>query len=318
MLTNSLNTSLHGLRQSPPRLKQTISKATTPDSPDYRAATRITEEDDKFRNTLKAFTGLALAATPYMVTTQAAAAEQAIVQETDTSFVDSLENLGEKAGDLKDKIDPSNYFEDYEKKVGDYTLRFRPLDLDLKPRWKSGPALRFRGEALETSLSKDIDLEDGWSMRQGVSARLRGEVSTYKEAEVDLEAGVFREYRGPVGEDFEAKIRGNLGVRHRFVGENEGLRAGISLRQELEGGNYEVFGQDFSIYAEGNQSVYYNVDTGETDAGYKFYVGPKKDFKLNVFGHEGTLTVTVGPEISGSTNGEAFDPGIGSKARLRF
>ena len=316
MLTNSLNKSLHGLRQSPPRLKQTISEAKTPDSPDYRAATRITEDDDKFRNTLKAITGLALATTPYLVTTQAAAAEQAIVQETDMNLVDSLEDFGEKASDLKDKIDPSNYFDDYEKKLGDYTLRFRPLDL--KPRWKSGPALRFRGEALETSISKDVEMEDGWSMRQGVSARLRGEVSTYNEPEVDLEAGLFREYRGPVGEDFEAKLRGNLGVRQRFVGEDEGLRAGISLRQELEGGNYEVFGHDFSIYAEGNQSVYYNMNTGETDAGYKFYVGPKKDFKLNVFGHEGTLTVTVGPEISGSTNGEAFDPGVGSKARLRF
>lgn len=327
MVHNSLQNKITK-RMSPPSLAPNEPRAQTQESnEDLRAATRLTESDNTLKNTLKAFASLALIAAPQMANAaEAVAAETEMVLETEnvvaqeeSGVVDKLEDFGDRAGDFVDKWSPENYFDDYETKIGDYDLRFRPLDLDLRPKWKDGgPGLQFKGEAFETTISKSVEMENDWTMRQGVSARLRGEVSTYDEPEVDLEAGVFREYSGPVGKDFQARIRGNFGIRQRFVGEDEGLRAGFSFRQDIEGGNYEFMGHDYQLYAEGRQGIFYNADTGKTEASYKFMVGPKKDFKIKLLGREGTLSLTVGPQIKGSTNGDSFDPGISSKARIRF
>ena len=182
----------------------------------------------------------------------------------------------------------------------------------------AAPALRFRGDIMETRLSKTRELESGWSMTQGANAKITGEVSTYDDAELDFQAGLFRDYRGPVGENFQARLRNEVGLRHRFAGEDEGLRVGVSFRQELEGGRYEVFGHDFSLYAEGRQSAYQNLDNGRTELSYKFMAGPKKDFDFKLLGQDVNLSVTVGPEVKGSNHGESFDWGVGSKFRLRL
>lgn len=289
---------------------------------------RTRDKENKLGKTLKAMATLALTLGPQAVH---AAEAQVLEVETVTQLdatdlqssaeadsTSSLDSIKDKAERLKDRLDPGNYFEDYETQVGDYNLRVRPMDIDLRPKWKSGPALELKGEFLETSLDKSTELSGGWTRRQGINARVRGEISTYDDSELDLEAGAFREYRGKLGEDYDARFSGQIGFRQRFVGEHEGFRAGVNFRQEIEGGDHEFMGHDYALYAEGRQSVYYNFDSGETEMGYRFMAGPKKDFDVKLLGKKGTLTVTVGPEVKGSTNSDSFDVGLRSKVRLRF
>lgn len=315
MFSSSLTPAL--TRISPPSLaKSNVLKAI--ETPlDLRAA-NDNAPDDSLVKTLKAMASLALALAPQVAqaaTAESTSVEKALSQESPSK----LERLKDSVEEFKDSLDPHGYLSEKTGKVGDYDLSFKPLDLDLRPRLKSGkPALKLRGELLETSLSKSQDLDGDWTLRQGFNARLRGEATSYDEPTLDLEAGVFREYRGPVGDDFQASFRSEAGLRHRFMGEDEGLRAGVSFRQELEGGSYQAFGTDFRLYAEGRQSAYHNFDSGETELGYQFMAGPKKSFDLSVFGRKATISVTVGPEIKGSSQGKSFELGVESKVRARF
>jgi hypothetical protein len=325
MQSSSLNS--HFRKTSPPSLKP---KRITPQvkSVDTRAAEEETQ-DSKFRQTLKAMASLALVLAPQALEAAEAApstllttVENPEVAEEPT-LLDTLEakvdTLKETAESFQESLDPHGYLEEKQFQVGEYDLRLNPMDLDLRPRLKSGsPALKFKGEILETTLSKSDDIGGGWVRMQGAAAKLRGEVSTYSEPIIDLQGGLYREYSGPVGENYEAKLQAEVGVRHRFMGEDVGLRAGVSFRQELEGGNHQLFGHDYQLYAEGRQSAYRNLTTGESDLSYSFMVGPKKDFDVSLFGKKGTVTVTVGPEIKGSSQGEAFDVGIETKVRTRF
>lgn len=314
MLSRSLPQAL--TRISPPSLAKSSALKTIDAPLDLRAA-NDNAPDDALRKTLKAMASLALVLAPQVsqAATTEVAVDRAIIQESSSR----LDRLKENVEEFKDSLDPHGYLSEKTGKVGDYDLSFKPMDFDLKPRLKSGkPALKFRGELMETSLSKSQDLEGDWTLRQGFNARLRAEATTYDETSLDLETGVFREYRGPLGEDFQVTFRSEAGLRHRFMGENEGLRAGVSFRQELEGGSYQAFGADFKLYAEGRQSAYHNFDSGETELSYQFMAGPRKNFDLSVFGRKATISVTIGPELKGSTDGKAFELGVESKVRARF
>lgn len=319
MLTKSLSSAASLARKSPPNLKPSLPpEVATP--VDCRAA-REPAADQSLRKTLLAMASLAASLAPQLAHAVEPPEVAQSLQETTTleSLKQGVESLKESAGRVASALDPNGYLKERESKVGDYDFRFKPMDMDLKPRLKSGkPGLRFRGELLETSLSKTETLPGGWSSTQGVNARLWGEATTYSTPNVDLEMGVFREYRGTVAQDFQAKFRAEAGVRQRFLGEDEGLKAGINFRQEIEGGRYQAFGTTFSLYVEGRQSAYKNLDDGVTELSYQFMAGPKKDFDLSVFGHKGKLTVTVGPEVRGSSRGDSFDLGLGSKVRARF
>lgn len=282
-------------------------------------AARPNGSDRSLQKTLVAMASLAATLGPQAAQAAEVAPVETVQEASLLERVESrIDSLGDRASELKDSLDPNGYLNERTGKVGDYDLSFTPVDLDLKPKWRSGPALRFKGDFLETRLSKTRQLDGGWSMTQGANAKITGEISTYDDAQLDFQTGLFRDYRGPVGENFEARFRNEIGIRHRFAGDEEGLRAGVSFRQELEGGNYQFFGHDYSLYAEGRQSAYHNLDTGRDELSYKFMVGPKKDFNLNLFGKKATLTLTVGPEVKGSNHGEAFDWGVSSKARLRL
>ncbi|MCA9781783.1 MAG: hypothetical protein KC800_33930 [Candidatus Eremiobacteraeota bacterium] len=320
MLINSKS----ALRKSGPPVRNSLEKYEVSRPLDLVAA-NDNPSDKSLKATLAAMASLVAVMAPQAAHAQSVAAADAsaveLLSESD-SFADRVEDrvdsIGDKVDGLKNRLDPNGYLEEWSTKVGDYDLSVNPIDLDLKPRWKDGPALRFRGDIMETRLSKTRELESGWSMTQGANAKITGELSTYNDAELDLQGGLFREYRGPVGENFQARLRNEVGLRHRFVGEDEGLRVGVSFRQELEGGQYEVFGHDFSLYAEGRQSAYQNLDNGQTELSYKFMAGPKKDFDFKLLGQDVNLSVTVGPEIKGSNHGESFDWGVGSKVRLRL
>jgi hypothetical protein len=313
-----------GLRYSaPPRLD--VPALNPQDQPLDLLVAKEHPEDTTFKSSLKAMTALAMALAPQMVQAQAdpgVAVEQ--VQEVErASVAERLDSLASSAKELKkkvqDAVNPDGVFDEQEWKVGDYTMRFRPTDVDLKPKFKdSSPHLRLKGEFLETTLHKSEDLGGGWTSSQGASARLRGQLTTYSENELDIEAGLFREVRGPWKENYQVRLRADVGIRHRFVGENEGLRAGVSLRQELQGGSFTTFGYEHGLYAEGRQGVHYNFETGKTELSYSLMAGPAKDFEVSLFGKKGKLSVAVGPEISGNNHGRDFDLGLKTRARLRF
>lgn len=281
--------------------------------------------DSSLRKTLQAMASLALIAAPQAASAASAAdsVDTEHVAPSETGFADQFKEVGQNLKDVKKNIrktvDPWGYLDDYQSKVGDYDLRIRPLDLDLKPRLHHfTPGLRFKGDLLETSLSKSEEVGGGWTKRQGFTAKLHGEASTYDDPQLNLQAGVFREYRGVVGNDYHVRMQADAGIQQKFLGDDNGFRAGVGLLQEVEGGHHEIFGHDVKLYAEGHQGAYYNFGKGQTELSYSFMAGPKKDFDVSLLGHKGTLTVTVGPEIKGSSTGSAFETGIKSKVRVRF
>ncbi len=302
---------------SPPAQRPPVDKHRVAQASDSFTEAREKASDDSLRKTLQAMAALALTVAPQAA--HAGASAQPEVARMGQQVKAKVEALKDTAESIKENLDPNGYLDEYESQVGDYTLRVKPLDLSLRPRIKSGmPVLKLKGEILETSLAKTVELGQGWSMRQGFTAKLEGEATTYDGPRIDLQAGVFREYKGPVGDDFQAEIQTDFGVRHRFLGEDEGLRVGLGFRQELEGGNYEFMGHDYQLYMEAREGIYHNLDSGKTEVSYRVMAGPKKDFDLELFGRKGKLTVTVGPEIKGNSQGDAFDLGVKTKARLRF
>lgn len=327
MLTSSLKSRF--VRLGPP--SKTPSPANDNPTPgETFESARANDSDHSLSKTLKAMSALALVASPQLANA-AEAVEQASVEiqtdQPEESIIDSLERVGdgigdtisEKAEQVRQTVDPYGYLNERTTKIGDYDLRFRPMDVDLKPKLKSGvPGLRLKGEFLETSIAKTDDVGDGWTRRQGFSAKLEGEVTTYGSPKLHWNAGVFREYRGIVGEDYQARFQTNLGFRQNFIGEDDGLSGGIGFRQEIEGGQHSLWGHDYQIYAEGRQGAYYNFDKGETNLSYSFMVGPKKDFEIGLFGRKGKLTITAGPEVKGNSTGDPFDFGFKTKARFRL
>lgn len=321
MTINSLNS---GLRNAaPPRIDAPPVVAI--EQPLDALVAKEHKDDDKLASSLKAMAALAMTLVPQVVHAGAAPpVEVQQVQETEQSSVkDRLDSLASSARSIREQvrqsIDPNGLLKDRETEVGDYKLRFRPMDVNINPRFQGfTPGLKLKGEFLETNLAKTESLGGGWTTSQGASARLRGQVTTYGRNELDLEAGLYKEYRGPIAQDFQVRLRADAGIRHRFVGENPGMRVGVGLHQELEGGHFETFGHEYQLYAEGRQGLYYNVETSKPELSYSVMAGPKKDFDVSLLGKKGKLTIAAGPEISGNNQGEAFNVGFKTKARLRF
>jgi hypothetical protein len=240
-------------------------------------------------------------------------------------MLDLLDNVKGKADSVKDwaqgvqeRLDPYGVMQKHEREVGDYTLSFQPADLDIGPRWKDGgPALKLKGELLETSFAKTESLDNGWLMSQGVRGRLKGDFSTYKDPTVDLEAGVFRQYQGEIAEGYQATFAYEAGGRYRMMGPDDGFRVGVQARQKIEGGQFKMLGRNVSLYAEGRQSVGYNFGSGEMEFGYKFMAGPRYDMELDVLGQDLDVGIIVGPEIKGNQD-DFFEVGLGTKVKIEF
>lgn len=200
-----------------------------------------------------------------------------------------------------------------------WNFSIEPIDIDVQPRWEDGPAVKFRGDFLESRIQKNYDLGNEWTMNRGFHGKIRGEVKTYDKPILDLELGAFQEWRGPLTEDVDAKFSAHLGFRSRFVGkeDNEGLSAGLSLRQELEGADFKMFGDDYRWYVEGRQHISRNFSTSDNSAGYRFMVGPKRDLKVSAFGKTANITVAAGPEFKGDS-GDLFNIGFKTKIKIKL
>lgn len=238
---------------------------------------------------------------------------------------DRADRLKDRVDRVKDAVVPDGWNERHDRELRDgWHLSFEPLDINLRPKWKDGgPALRMKGDFLETAIQKQEDIGNGWTTTKGLRGELEGEVNTYEKPELDIRVQAFKRWEGPLNDDYDARFDVGVGVRNRFMGEHEheeGLQVGVSARQEIEGGGFEFRGHDYRWYMEGRQHVYRNMTTNQTEANYKFMIGPKRDFDVSLFGREGRVTLTVGPEIKGSTleGKDPFEVGIKAKIKTRF
>lgn len=233
-----------------------------------------------------------------------------------------LDRLSDRVSSIRDRVIPDSLQGTRRKELPNgWHLSFEPLDVDLRPRWEDGgPALKLKGDFLETSIQRQQDIGGGWTRTRGLRGELRGEVTTYDDPELDLNLQAFQRWEGPLNDDYQARFDAGVGIRHRFMGENEleeGLRAGVSFRQEIQGGGFEFRGHDYRWYMEGRQDAYYNVDTGQTEASYRFMGGPSRDFDVKLLGREGRITITAGPEIKGSTESHRDPLELGFKVKVR-
>ena len=203
---------------------------------------------------------------------------------------------------------------------GAYQLQFDAVDVSPRASLRGRtPSVGVRGRFLDTTYSKTSDIGGGWTSEQGVRGRVRAEASTNGDSEVDLQAGMFREVRGPIGEDFQGRFRVEAGVRNRVAGNgSRGLRAGVELNQEVQGGSFSVGGEEFSLYADGRQRVFQNLEGGGTEWDYRFMAGPQKSIDVNALGYNGKVSVAAGPQISGSSDGSAARLGAGVRVGLDF
>ena len=256
---------------------------------------------------------------PAAVEKASAAAEQT---EDGDGIIDKLKRTGDKIENAVDKLVPDALTDRQEHKIGDWNLSFQPTDVSLRPRWDDGPQLKLKGDFLETSLYQTNQLDNGWSTHKGVRGRLRGEISTTGETELDVYLQAFKGWEGPINEDYQGRFDVGVGVRDRLSGEEEqpGLSAGVSFRQRIEGGGFEFRGDDYTWSLDARQHAYHNFQSGKTDVSYKVHVGPRRDFDVKLFGRKGKIEATVGPEFRGSTaeGKDGFDVGFKAKIRTRF
>jgi hypothetical protein len=212
--------------------------------------------------------------------------------------------------------DISALFEKTQTKVGDYTLDFRPVDVDLSPRFKGiKPGLRARGDFLQAELSKREPVNEDWSRVQGLRGRLHGNINTFGDASAELNVEAFRRWEGSWGRTMSAMVEVSSGVYRDL---HEGTTStGVQLRQELKGGRFEFAGQPLSWNIQGRQSYRHVMDGDSANSGlsYEVLLGARRDFQVNLFGKEGTLSAVVGPQLRGGPTESAK---VSPKVQLRL
>lgn len=210
----------------------------------------------------------------------------------------------------------STLFERHEVGLGDYTLRFEPVDVDLSPKLAHGvPGLRLKGELMETSLARTTDLGDGWSATQGLRGKLLGDFRTYDDSRVNLGFEAFKRWEGPVGRDMHGEFEFVAGTNHEFL--ERGTEVGAYFRQEVTGGDFQFWNQPLAWHLEGRQGYRHNLDQGEGGLYYNALVGVRRDFEVEAFGRRGTISTIVGPEFSGNQD-HSFEVSPKLKVRLRL
>lgn len=207
-------------------------------------------------------------------------------------------------------------FENHQVAVGDYTLRFEPVDVDLSPKLSHmTPGLRLKGEFMETSLARTTDLGQGWTATQGLRGKLLGDFRTYDDSRVNLGLEAFKRWEGPLGHDMHGEFEFVAGSNHEFL--ERGTEVGAYFRQEVTGGDFQFWNQPLSWHLEGREGYRHNLDQGEGGPYYNALVGVRRDFEVEAFGRKGTISTIVGPEVSGNQD-HSFEVSPKLKVRLRL
>lgn len=304
----------NSLKFSSPPSRQPRQEPTTCGE-DVAEIAREKDSDRDFGRMLGAAAALALTLAPSAVQAEPKdqAIEQPLERDDDTSLGDSFKAMGEKFKSFMEDLEETR-----ESDIGEYKLRYKPMDVELKPKWNDGePGLRLKGDFYETSLVLKEDVGEDWTSRQGLRGILRGEVSTYDDSKLDLHLGAFKTWNGPVSKDFDANLDTQLGFVKRAVGDHAGMALSLSLRQQVEGEWFQFRGEPYDLEAEARQTVSYNLETEDTVASYSARVALKRDFKFKVFGRKAKLSISAGPQVRGSSNSDAKSE-FKTKARIKF
>lgn len=205
-------------------------------------------------------------------------------------------------------------------RCGDYTLRLKPADLDLKPGLHGGvPGLRLRGEWLDTELSRQVTGEDGWTTTHGLRGRLQGQATTYGDNNAQLNLESFRRWEGRVYSDLPATFEVSGGAYRDLL--HNSTSVGMQFRQEVKGGDFAFLGQPLAWALDGRQSFTVRVqghgDEPRRQFHYSMLVGVQRDIQTSLLGHKATVSVIVGPELRGDQQ-TALHIGPKVKARVRF
>ncbi|MBS2037523.1 hypothetical protein JST97_21215 [bacterium] len=203
--------------------------------------------------------------------------------------------------------------------VGDYSLHFRPADLDISPRLHGlKPGLRAKGEFLDAELSKSVKLDEGWTRTQGLRGRLHGDINTFGEVNGSLNMEAFRRWEGSLKPGLQARFEVSGGAYQDLV--HSSTNVGFQAYQELKGGDFTWHNQPLSWHMEGRQWVGKRVAGGSADSpsrqySYEFLVGVRRDYPMQVFGHNAILSAVVGPDFHGNQD-KSF--GVSPKLKVRL
>ena len=63
----------------------------------------------------------------------------------------------------------------------------------------------------------------------------------------------------------------------------KGCVSDLACAKRFEGGDFEVLGQEFNLYAEGRQGLYNNLETNQTEPLVQIYGRSKKRFQRQPF-----------------------------------
>ncbi|MBN9416305.1 MAG: hypothetical protein J0I12_12755 [Candidatus Eremiobacteraeota bacterium] len=222
---------------------------------------------------------------------------------------------------VKANPDLADVFTKSSTQVGDYTLHFRPADINVTPRLSGmTPGLRVRGEFLDAELSKTESLGEGWSRTQGLRGRIHGDISTYGDVNSSLNLEGFKRWEGSFKPGLYAKFEVSGGAYQDLI--HNTTSVGVQAYQELKGGNFTFHDQPLSWHVEGRQHVGQrvagsNADQPSTQYGYSFLVGVRRDYPMKVFGRSAVVSAIVGPDLHGNQD-KKFEVSPKVKMRVQF
>ncbi len=205
--------------------------------------------------------------------------------------------------------------------VGEYTLHFRPADIDVSPRLSGmKPGLRVKGEFLDAELSKTLPLSEGWTQTQGLRGRIHGDISTFGDVNGSLNLEGFRRWEGNLKPGLHAKFEVSGGAYQDLIHNTTSL--GMQAYQEIKGGDFTWHNQPLSWHLEGRQSIGQRVagsyaDQPSTQYHYSFLTGVRRDYPMKVFGRQAVVSAIVGPDFHGNQT-KKFEVSPKLKVRVQF
>lgn len=221
------------------------------------------------------------------------------------------------------KINPelADVFTKSSTQVGEYTLHFRPADIDVSPRLSGmKPGLRVKGEFLDAELSKTVPLSDGWSQTQGLRGRIHGDINTFGDVNGSLNLEGFRRWEGSLKPGLQARFEVSGGAYQDLI--HNTTSVGVQAYQEIKGGDFKWREQPLSWHLEGRQSIGQRVagshgDQPSTQFRYSFLVGVRRDYPMKVFGRPAVVSAIVGPDFHGNQD-KGFEVSPKLKMRVQF